>query len=129
MKIHNLKILNNFADAVVAGDKTFEIRKNDRGYQKGDYIIFQAVDEKETKNPHAINERAYRITYVLNGWGLKKGYVALGIKESAAIQYAAPKDTGNRDNTRQRKERCLILQKRKRKNIFGKQKSFLRQQD
>ena len=30
MRIHNLKILNDFADAVVIGDKTFEIRENDR---------------------------------------------------------------------------------------------------
>ena len=34
MRVHNLKILNDFAEAVLMGDKTFEIRENDRGYQK-----------------------------------------------------------------------------------------------
>lgn len=33
--VHNLKILNDFADAVYMKDKTFEIRKNDRGFQRG----------------------------------------------------------------------------------------------
>ena len=41
--VHNLKILDDFADAVYMKDKTFEIRKNDRGFQKGDYIRFQAI--------------------------------------------------------------------------------------
>ena len=36
--VHNLRILDVFADAVYMKDKTFEIRENDRGFQKGDYI-------------------------------------------------------------------------------------------
>ena len=81
MRVHNLKILNDFAEAVLMGDKTFEIRKNDRGYQKGDYIKFQAIDEKGTPNRHFINDKLYLITFVMNGWGIKNGYVVLGIKE------------------------------------------------
>ena len=34
--VHNIKIRESFAEAVMRGDKTFEVRKNDRGYQKGD---------------------------------------------------------------------------------------------
>ena len=82
MRIHNLKILNDFADAVVIGDKTFEIRENDRGYQKGDYIKFQAIGKTGLQNQHAINDRVYLITFVMNGWGIKNGYVVLGIKET-----------------------------------------------
>lgn len=82
MRTHNLKILNDFADAVVAGDKTFELRQNDRGYQKGDYIKFQAIDDHRVENTHLINDNLYEITFVLNGWGLQDGYVALGIKEA-----------------------------------------------
>lgn len=67
MRTHKLKILNDFADSVCAGDKTFEIRKNDRGYQKGDLIQFQAVDFTGFENQHVINNRHYEITYVLNG--------------------------------------------------------------
>lgn len=82
MRVHNLKILNDFADAVVMGDKTFEIRENDRGYQKGDYIKFQAIDKIGILNPHCINDKLYIITFVMNGCGIKNGYVVLGIKES-----------------------------------------------
>ena len=82
MRIHDLKILNDFADSVVAGDKTFEIRENDRGFQKGDFIKFQATDRIGINNySHLINNKLYEITYVLNGWGIKNGVVALAIKE------------------------------------------------
>ena len=83
MRVHKLKILNDFADSVVAGDKTFEIRDNDRGFQKGDFIKFQATDRIGINNySHLINNKLYEITYVLNGWGIKDGVVALAIKEA-----------------------------------------------
>ena len=44
-KTHNLKIRKDFADAVYSGEKTFEIRENDRGFQKGDIIIFNVIKE------------------------------------------------------------------------------------
>ena len=82
MRVHDLKILNDFADSVVAGDKTFEIRENDRGFQKGDFIKFQATDKTGINNySHLINNKLYEITFVLSGWGLKNGVVALAIKE------------------------------------------------
>lgn len=80
--IHELKIDENFTDAIISGDKNFEIRYNDRGYQKGDIIKFKPTYTSDgvvnTANP--IYNSLYEITYVLNGWGLKEGYVVLGIK-------------------------------------------------
>ncbi len=35
MKTHLIKILEDHYDLVLAGTKTFEIRLNDRAYQKG----------------------------------------------------------------------------------------------
>ena len=82
MRVHNLKILNDFADSIVEGDKTFEVRENDRGFQKGDFIKFQAVDTMRIKiYSHLINNKLDEITYVLNEWGIKDGFVALAIKE------------------------------------------------
>ena len=83
MRVHDLKILNDFADSVVAGDKTFEIRENDRGFQKGDFIKFQVTDKTgiSTNYLHSINNKLYEITFVLSEWGLKNGFVALAIKE------------------------------------------------
>lgn len=78
---HELKIKKPFADAIYYEDKNFEIRYNDRGYQKGDIIKFTAIDEVGfTIHSHPINDCEYIITYVLNGWGLKENYVAFGIK-------------------------------------------------
>ena len=79
---HIIKILEDFADAVVSGEKTFEVRENDRGYQKGDFVIFNVPT---TEGPmHPIEQKVYKITYVINGWGLKNGYVAFGIREVKA---------------------------------------------
>lgn len=76
---HELRIEKPFADAIVSGDKNFEIRENDRGFQKGDLINFTCVD-RYTSISHQINEETYKITYVLSGWGLENGFVALGIQ-------------------------------------------------
>ena len=79
--IHVLKILEQFADAIVDGDKNFEIRNNDRGFQKGDDVRFIVVDiNGKRQRGHAIELNTYRITYVLSGWGLEPGYVVFGIR-------------------------------------------------
>ena len=79
---HYIKIEKSFADAVLCGDKTFEIRRNDRGYQKGDCIQFIPMDGLLCKDVfHPLKDKVYTITYVMNGYGLENGYVVFGIKE------------------------------------------------
>lgn len=86
MKIHQLKILDCFADEIISGNKMFELRINDRDYQKGDYIVFTVLSEESGKEvEHAINTRLYEITCVIGGWGLMDGYVALGIREVQGV--------------------------------------------
>lgn len=77
---HHIKLQKEFADAVLSGDKCFEIRKNDRGYQKYDYVKFKVMDGLFEVN-HPLNEVIYVITYVINGWGLENGFVVFGIRE------------------------------------------------
>lgn len=79
MKTHKIKLLLNFCDDVLSGNKTFVIHENDQGYQKGDRVVFRASSEPYVKHP--ISDKVYEITYVLNGWGLQNGYVVFGIKE------------------------------------------------
>lgn len=43
MTTHRLKIFVKYADTIMSGAKTFEIRKNDRGYKVGDKIVFDVV--------------------------------------------------------------------------------------
>lgn len=77
MKIqeHVLKILPEYHEAVAKGDKTFEIRKNDRGFKVGDWIKLLEYDgEKFTGN--YVNAQ---ITYLTN-YEQKEDYVVFSIK-------------------------------------------------
>ena len=82
MQTHVLKLQKEFCEAVYNGDKTFELRFNDRGFQKGDRIRFVSMDGKE-RAYHPIDNDIYEITYVLSGWGLKDMFVALSIENIA----------------------------------------------
>ena len=83
--IHKIKIMESFADAVYFGDKTFEVRQNDRGYQKGDLVQFTVLhnSDKCEMISHPLMEQTYEITYVLAGWGIEDGYVVFGIRKVA----------------------------------------------
>lgn len=81
MKVHEIKLSKDYCDEVYSGEKTFEVRKNDRGYQKGDHISFIPVDRLYGKAYHPVSEKEYEITYVHSGLGLENGYVVLGIKD------------------------------------------------
>jgi len=82
---HELKIMDYYADAVHSGDKQFELRYNDRGYQKGDIIRFKVMQEGTVFDSvyyeHPLHGKEYLITYVLAGFGgLTDGWCVLGIK-------------------------------------------------
>lgn len=81
-QLHRIKIRESFADAVYGGDKTFEVRKNDRGYQKGDYVDFVVLYDSDgcEYDSHPLSKKRYEITYVLSGWGIEDGYCVFGIK-------------------------------------------------
>lgn len=80
-RYHTLKLQKRFCDAVFSGEKTFEVRYNDRGFQRGDRVRFIAMDGEITIVDHPINNLIYEITYVLSGWGIKEDYVVFGIKQ------------------------------------------------
>ena len=79
---HTIKIAKAYADAVLSGEKPFEVRINDRGYQKGDCVEFQVMDGMLSDHFHELNKKRYKITYVLGSFaGLADNYVAFGIRE------------------------------------------------
>ena len=45
MKTHDLKILPEYFEAVTSGMKTFELRKDDRGFATGDHVDFWEAKE------------------------------------------------------------------------------------
>lgn len=44
MQYHKLKTWPEFFDAVKSGEKTFEVRKNDRHFQVGDWLCLMKFD-------------------------------------------------------------------------------------
>lgn len=73
--VHQLKCRVPFFQHIVARDKTFEVRENDRGYQRGDTLqLNEYEDGKYSGNIVYAN-----VSYVLSGWGIKDGFVVLGL--------------------------------------------------
>lgn len=70
-KVHRIKLGASFFGEVERGEKTFELRKNDRDYKKGD--ILEMMEFKDGKN----TGRTVRVlvTYILTEFvGLEEGY-------------------------------------------------------
>lgn len=83
-KKHELKILKPFADAISRGEKTFEVRKNDRSFEPGDIVEFTALNtETLNQEAHPINGRPYKVGYVLRfedfPAGLQEGFAVFTI--------------------------------------------------
>lgn len=75
---HELKIRPQFFDKVISGEKTFEIRKNDRNFKVGDRIILKEYDNE---TGFTGRNAVFDITYVMTDTEfVKKGFAVLGIK-------------------------------------------------
>jgi hypothetical protein len=83
--IHVLKTWPEYFDAVVSGVKTFEVRRDDRGYREGDVLILQrweperqAYSTDATGHPEIMSKR---VSYVLRGgqFGVEQGFVVMGL--------------------------------------------------
>lgn len=80
-KTHELKLRDWFVDDILSGRKRFEIRDNDRLFQRGDLVRFVPVDGDGLRSGKVLDDRLYRITFVESGYGLCDGYVAFGFEE------------------------------------------------
>ena len=73
---HRLKILPQFYTAVADGRKTFELRKDDRGFAGGDSLVLCEWDGEA----YTGRELRFDIGYMLEGYeGLAPGYAILGL--------------------------------------------------
>lgn len=86
-KVHDVKLGTTFFDDVKTGRKTFELRKNDRGYKEGDIIVLHEYKDGTTTG-RTITKK---IVYMLEDFtGLEDGYCILGLGEAAeTLQEAA----------------------------------------
>ena len=78
---HELKTLDVYFDAVANGTKKFEVRLNDRGFQKGDLLILRHMDAtgfvSSVEPPLFCN-----VLYVLQGgqFGIDPRYCVMSIE-------------------------------------------------
>lgn len=86
--VHELKTLAPYWDAVERGDKTFEVRRDDRGFQRGDILKLKRIDPKKDLSNHDLfldiaPTITKRISYVLTGGqlGIEPGFVVLGLAD------------------------------------------------
>lgn len=77
MKIHELKILPQYFEEVLKGNKTFEIRKNDRNFKIRDILILKEWVEGYSEFTGRTID--CKITYITN-FALQENYVCMGIK-------------------------------------------------
>lgn len=99
MTEHILKCHPVYFDAIERGDKTFEIRRDDRGFQKGDTLILQRTRTDRTyevdfpfgygpplgERRKATRELRLRVLWILTGgqFGLEPGFVCMSIERTA----------------------------------------------
>lgn len=75
---HELKILPEYFNEVISHNKQFELRKDDRDYKVGDYILLKEYENGEYTGRES---GCLKITYILRNcpeYGLMDGYCILG---------------------------------------------------
>ena len=76
-KIHKIRLGASFFEEVLSGEKSFELRKNDRGYKKGD--ILEMMEFKDGKNTGRIVR--VLVTYLLDDFtGLEDGFCIMATR-------------------------------------------------
>lgn len=85
MTEHVLKTIDHYWDALADGSKTFEVRKNDRAFQKGDTLILERWENSRLglrqSSPRQL--LSAKVTYLLQGgqFGIEPTYCVLGFKK------------------------------------------------
>lgn len=86
---HELKILPPYFEAVIDGRKTFEIRKDDRGFQSGDTVTLREYDPGNKgyyrSEEEMYTKRKYNATIgYVSAYEQKPGWVVFSLREPAA---------------------------------------------
>lgn len=89
MTTHKLKTWPVYFDAAKSGEKTFEVRWDDRGFQRGDdVILMRTYDEGGVVEPapvgsgrQAMHELHFKIGWILHGgrFGILDGWCVFSL--------------------------------------------------
>lgn len=84
-KLHKLKCATSYFRAIERGEKTFEVRLNDRGFSVGD--ILELVEQREVRIKDGVriedgDTLRTRVTYLLSGgqFGIAADHVVMSVR-------------------------------------------------
>jgi hypothetical protein len=77
---HRLKVWPQYYEPLARGEKNFEVRRDDRGFQKGDILDLWCYDPESCKYRTSLKKR---VSYILTGgqFGIEPGYVVMGLED------------------------------------------------
>ena len=76
--VHQLKIKEEYFEAIRLQNKNFEVRKNDRNFKAGDYLALNEVGDDGVETGCSM---LVKVTYILDSPDYcKEGYVIMSIK-------------------------------------------------
>lgn len=78
MKTHYLKTWPEYFQHVESGNKTFEVRKNDRYFEVGDILVLEEWRPDSKEYTGKLVDR--KVTYVYFGGPVAPGFVVMGMK-------------------------------------------------
>jgi len=78
--IHHLKTWPEYFERIYNGDKAFEVRKTDRDFREGDFLVLKEYDP--TNESYSGRQFSAIITFILRGgvFGIQEGYCVMSIK-------------------------------------------------
>lgn len=80
MTVHELKTIPHYWDAIERGEKTFEVRRDDRGFQRGDIVrLYRDTGYSGWK---AARNLERRIGWILTGgqFGIEPGFIVFSLE-------------------------------------------------
>lgn len=81
-QVHEIKCWPSFFGEVQTGNKTFELRKDDRNYQIGDVLHIRCYDPvTKTYDGRAALKKIGYMVIGGSGFGLSEGYVAMSLRD------------------------------------------------
>lgn len=95
-KLHDIKILKEYFDAKLAGLKPWEIRKDDRGYEVGDWLRLREIVPVPDSEPvmHEYTGRVLitEVLYIHRGMGLQDGYIVMSERPEDYLENDYPEE-------------------------------------
>jgi hypothetical protein len=86
MRTHRLKTWPEFFLPIAEGEKTFEVRKNDRGFRLGDVLVLREFCP--VGGTFTGREERRLVVYILEGgqFGIEAGHCVLGLGRMTAFR-------------------------------------------